>query len=90
MNGVWECSNNRPMKAISLFYPGVQNKPAYFPPDVTREDSSFANNLRWPLVVAHADKGAVPQMSGVCPFDVGDLANQLRFDPTALLHFLSG
>ena len=62
---------------------------ADFQPPVWR-DSSFANNLRGPLVIAHSDKGAMPQVSGVSPLDKSDLANQLRLDPAALVHFFCG
>jgi hypothetical protein len=37
---------------------------------------------------AHGDKGAMPQVPGVCPFEECDLADELPFDPTAVLHFL--
>jgi hypothetical protein len=59
-----------------------------YPAGIEPATIGFANNLRRPLVIAHGDEGAMPQMPGIGPFDVGDLANQLRFDPAALLHFL--
>ena len=32
----------------------------------------------------------MPQVPGIRPFDELDLADELRFDPTALVHFLCG
>jgi hypothetical protein len=41
------------------------------------------------LVITHGDEGAMTQVPGVRPFDEGDLADELRFDSPALIHFLS-
>ena len=57
---------------------------------VSLTSSSFTNHLRRPLVIAQADKSAMPQVSGVRPFDERHLADELRFEPPALLHFLHG
>jgi hypothetical protein len=51
-------------------------------------ESSFANYLRRLLIVARGDEGAMPQVPGIRPFDECDLADQVRFDPAALTHFL--
>ena len=59
-------------------------------PDVTQGASSFANHLRRLFIIAHGDEGAMPQVPGIRPFDECDLADQLRFDPAALVHFLCG
>lgn len=40
--------------------------------------------------VAHADEGAMLQVPSIGPFDEGDLADQLRFDPGAFFHFFCG
>jgi hypothetical protein len=37
--------------------------------------SSFANDFRQLLVIAHGDKSAMPQVAGIRPFDEGDLAD---------------
>jgi hypothetical protein len=50
-------------------------------------DSSFSNHLARLFIIAHGDEGAMPQVPGITPFDEGDLANQLGFDPVVLLHF---
>ena len=52
--------------------------------------SSFADYLRRPFIIAHSDEGAMPQVPGVRAFDESDLADQLRLDPAALVHFLCG
>jgi hypothetical protein len=53
-------------------------------------DSSFTNHLRRLFIVTHSDEGAMPQVPGIRPFDESDLAYQLRFDPSALIHFFCG
>jgi hypothetical protein len=55
-----------------------------------RVTSSFANHLRWLLIIAHGEEGAMSQMPGVRPFDKCHLADQLRLGPPTLLHFLRG
>ena len=40
--------------------------------------------------VAHADEGAMLQVPSIGPFDEGDLADQLRFDPATFFHFFCG
>jgi hypothetical protein len=52
--------------------------------------SSFPNHLRRFLVIAHGNEGAMPQVPSIRPFDESDLANELWFDPPALIHLLCG
>jgi hypothetical protein len=52
--------------------------------------SSLANHIRSLFVLAHRDEGGMPQVSRIGPFKECDLADQLGFDPAALLHFLCG
>ena len=42
------------------------------------------------FVISHADESAMPQVPGIRPFNKSDLADQLRLDPAALVHFLCG
>jgi hypothetical protein len=51
---------------------------------------SFANHPRRLLVIAHGDKSAMTQVPSICPFEECDLADGLRFNPAALVHFLFG
>jgi hypothetical protein len=51
----------------------------------TRATSSgFANHLGRLFIIAYGDEGAMPQVSGIRPFDECDLADQLRFRSRAL------
>lgn len=51
-----------------------------------RRTSSFSSVS----FVAHADEGAMLQVPSIGPFDEGDLADQLRFDPATFFHFFCG
>jgi hypothetical protein len=50
--------------------------------------SSFADYLLF--IIAHGNEGAMPHVPGISPFEECHLVDQLRFDPTALLHFPCG
>jgi hypothetical protein len=50
-------------------------------------NSTFANHLSRPFIIAHRDEGAMSQVPGICPFDKRDLADQLRCNPAALAIF---
>ncbi len=92
MNGVCEreTKHNRAMKAIYYSIQAFRKSRHISPPDVTQGGSSFANHLRSLLVVAHGEEGAMTQVPGIRPFEESDLADQFRFDPAALRHFLCG
>ena len=62
---------------------------AAFQPPVWRAQVSRTTSAGF-LSSRIADEGAMPQVSGVRPFNECDLADQLRFDPAALFHFLCG
>jgi len=51
-----------------------------------RRTSSFSSVS----FVAHANEGAMLQVPSIGPFDEGDLADQLRFDPATFFHFFCG
>jgi hypothetical protein len=48
----------------------------------------FPDEPRRAFVIAHGDEAAMPQMTGIGPFNECHLANQVRFDPTALFQSL--
>ena len=51
--------------------------------DIEPSNIGFATTF-----IGHGDECAMPQVSGISPFEECHLADQLRFDPVALLHFL--
>jgi hypothetical protein len=46
----------------------------------------FADDRHRLFIFPHGDEGAMPQVSGISPFEECHLANQFRCDPVAFLH----
>jgi len=55
---------------------------------VSAFDSSFSNNLRGGLVVAHPNKGAVPKLPAVRPSNKRNLTHQRGLQPPTLFHLV--